>query len=170
MARTGPQRYPGASTATVDRATYSCPGSSPLCIDCNAAPKTAGRSVCKACNYQRVKAWRRANPDKFAAQVAREKAKLTPETRRRRLLAKRYGMTPERYAEMLAAQRGICAGCGAAAENNVYGVLAVDHDHQTGAIRGLLCNPCNTVLGLVRERAATLLALVDYLAKGGCQS
>ncbi|HEY9370179.1 endonuclease VII domain-containing protein [Streptomyces sp.] len=145
------------------------PNAKPLCIDCNTEPKIKGHSVCRACNYQRVKAWRVANPEKFAAQVARENAKVTPEVRRRRLLSKKYGITPRHYDEMLKAQSGVCAGCGLPEKDNVHGVLAVDHDHETRVVRGLLCNPCNTVLGLVKEDAETLLVLVDYLRSAGRQ-
>jgi hypothetical protein len=151
--------------AVADRAMPACPNANLLCIDCKIEPKTRGRSVCRGCNYERVKAWRVANPEKFALQVARENAKLTPETRRRRLLAKKYGITPKCYAEMLQAQGGACAGCGLPEADNVHGVLAVDHDHETGAVRGLLCNGCNTALGLVKEDVSTMQTLIDYLRK-----
>ena len=58
-------------------------------------------------------------------------------------LEKVYGITPEEYARMLAAQEGRCFFCRKPRRK----LLAVDHDHVTGRVRGLLCTPCNTSLG-----------------------
>lgn len=57
-----------------------------------------------------------------------------------------YGITPEKYAELLEAQKGLCAICGKAKR------LVVDHDHKTGEIRGLLCRICNGFLGLFENK------------------
>ena len=58
----------------------------------------------------------------------------------------RYGITPEEYDAMLAAQGGGCAICGARGNANGRR-LAVDHDHVTGAARGILCHNCNAGIG-----------------------
>jgi hypothetical protein len=60
---------------------------------------------------------------------------------------------------MMTAQGGKCAGCTRAV------ALVVDHDHKNGVVRGLLCNQCNTALGLVRDDPGTLALLIDYLRK-----
>ena len=55
----------------------------------------------------------------------------------------RHGVTGEAYADMLAAQDGVCLTCGKTPETEGQR-LAVDHDHATGEIRGILCRYCNT--------------------------
>lgn len=67
-------------------------------------------------------------------------------------------MTPELYAALVANQDGRCAICGERAQP-----LCVDHDHDTGEIRGLLCSSCNIGLGHLRDDARRLLAGVHYL-------
>lgn len=64
----------------------------------------------------------------------------------------RYGLSVEEYRDLLVGQAGRCLICLRADRE-----LVVDHDHKTGRVRGLLCQPCNTALGLLdddRKRAA----------------
>ena len=86
---------------------------------------------------------------------------MTPETYRRADLKKNYGITPEDYDEMLEAQSGVCAIC----EQNCGSGrrLAVDHNHATGAVRGLLCTKCNTSLGNANDDPQILIAMAMYL-------
>jgi hypothetical protein len=56
-----------------------------------------------------------------------------------------YNVTPERYALMLAEQKGCCAICGNSTK------LAIDHNHQTGTVRALLCRACNSKLAGVED-------------------
>lgn len=58
---------------------------------------------------------------------------------------KRYGITQEEYVQMLLDQEGVCAICGCPPKEEK--VLAVDHDHITGKVRGLLCTRCNLRVG-----------------------
>lgn len=76
-------------------------------------------------------------------------------------VVKIYGLEPGEYDELLAHQGGTCAipGCRA---NGTRKRLAVDHDHDTGAVRGLLCGPHN--YELVGKYAGDLQAGLDYLA------
>lgn len=70
----------------------------------------------------------------------------------------KYGITIEQYELLLSAQGYACAICGAPPAPT-YG-LAVDHCHETGRVRALLCGPCNRMLGiyeLARERNETFL-------------
>lgn len=71
---------------------------------------------------------------------------------RKSTLAK-YGLTPEEYQEMFDAQRGLCAICGRAPEGNGVSKhnLVVDHNHDSGKVRGLLCDFCNRGLGIFRD-------------------
>lgn len=92
----------------------------------------------------------------------------TPEQRerwrRRRLL--RFGITPEEYDELVAAQDGRCAACGAVetamGNHGSVKALAVDHDHVTGQVRGLLCQACNTALGQLADDPDRIVALLAY--------
>lgn len=64
---------------------------------------------------------------------------------------------------MLAAQGGVCAICG---ETNASGRdLSVDHDHETGEIRQLLCSNCNTGIGLLKDNPELLIKASAYLMK-----
>ncbi len=83
--------------------------------------------------------------------------------------AKRYGLPVEGYAEMYEAQDGLCAICGGeevrVSKDGLHWLLAVDHDHETDEVRGLLCNSCNTGLGLLGDDIETLRAAIEYLER-----
>ena len=70
----------------------------------------------------------------------------------------RYGLTQERFLELLQSQDYACAIC----KERSYG-LVVDHNHDTGEVRGLLCSYCNKLLGMARERPAVLHRASVYL-------
>lgn len=77
-------------------------------------------------------------------------------------IRRRFGLSPTEYKRLLALQGGGCAICGA--ETSVNGQrLAVDHDHTTGAIRGLLCRSCNLGIGYFRDNPDLLARAVEYL-------
>ena len=71
---------------------------------------------------------------------------------------KKFGLTPYEYAVMRDNQDGLCAGCRKSAP-----YYHVDHDHSTGVVRGLLCQPCNMALGLLKDSKVTLSRLINYL-------
>ena len=71
-----------------------------------------------------------------------------------------YGLTQEEYDHLEALG---CAACGAL-DSGKYR-LSIDHDHETGMFRGLLCSNCNTALGLLGESLERVLALGVYLEK-----
>lgn len=82
--------------------------------------------------------------------------------------ARRFGITAERYVEMLVAQDGKCAICRqikTTTRNGKVKTLAVDHDHETGDVRGLLCSACNTAIGKFGDDRERLLSAVRYLDK-----
>lgn len=76
---------------------------------------------------------------------------------------KKYGLTLEQYDALLEAQGGVCAVCLEDRRDRMGRRLHVDHDHETGRVRGLLCMRCNNAIGQAGESAATLRALADYL-------
>lgn len=84
----------------------------------------------------------------------------------RKTTCSRYGITPEDYAELLVAQGNVCAVCRepeTLIRKNSVCQLAIDHDHQTGRIRGLLCNNCNRALGMLNDNPEILRAPAAYL-------
>ena len=128
--------------------------------------------VCKRCQAElplaefprdKVRPDRRhpyCRPCKAADQQRRRSA--DPEATRRGNL-RRYGLTIESYAELLASQGGRCAICGTT-DPGGNPTMLVDHDHATGVVRGLLCSPCNRGLGAFRDDPTRLAAAIEYLA------
>ncbi len=93
--------------------------------------------------------------------ITRMSSSIQAESRRRNHLKSLYNMTLEEYDEMYEKQNGVCAICGRINENGKR--LYVDHNHKTGKIRALLCNACNTSLGLLEEDKKRILSLLYYL-------
>ena len=75
-----------------------------------------------------------------------------------------YGITPADYNKMFDIQGGCCAIC-KGHQSTFDKKLAVDHDHVTGEIRGLLCSPCNRGLGDFRDDVIFLASAIKYLNK-----
>lgn len=74
-----------------------------------------------------------------------------------------YDITLEQYDKMVENQNGVCAICGDINKNGDR--LVVDHDHETGEIRNLLCHRCNLLLGLIKENMVILQSVTNYLKK-----
>lgn len=80
----------------------------------------------------------------------------SPEAQRANWLRRRYDMTPDEHALMVARQQGRCAICNAPAK------LVVDHCHATKRVRGLLCSGCNISLGHMGEDVYRLRRAAEY--------
>jgi 5-methylcytosine-specific restriction endonuclease McrA len=135
------------------------------------------RNDCKACNLaakarryranpepakERVRAWQAQNADRVADYRRRYNAKPERKAQNRRShLKRKYGITPEQYDQMLAAQGGGCAICERPPREDI--ALHIDHDHETGTIRLLLCFPCNNLLGDAGDDPALLEKATAYL-------
>lgn len=76
---------------------------------------------------------------------------------------RKYGITPADYDTLLQKQNGLCAICGKTNSKAKWHPLAVDHCHETGKIRGLLCHNCNHGLGCFQDNAVLLTKALDYL-------
>lgn len=96
-----------------------------------------------------VKAWKRANPEKRA------------KYRRSNNLKRKFGISVEEYDRRFKEQGGGCAVCGRTDKRR----LAVDHDHKTERVRGLLCVRCNIALGNVQDDTEVLRLLIEYLER-----
>ena len=90
--------------------------------------------------------------------------------RRKDQLKHKYGVSPETYATLFESQGGRCAVCGTSFETaklGAGGYFSVDHNHTTGVVRGLLCTPCNTGLGLLQDSPSILQSALNYLNNRG---
>ena len=74
-----------------------------------------------------------------------------------------YGLTNEDYDKMLQEQNFCCKICGIKNSETKQGYLVVDHCHKSGKVRSLLCNGCNTGLGLLKENPEVLEKAAQYL-------
>ena len=73
-----------------------------------------------------------------------------------------FGLTLDEYDEMWNEQGGVCAICEEPQKNRK---LAVDHDHDTGEVRGLLCTSCNLGIGNLKDSIDILESAINYLGK-----
>lgn len=130
-------------------------GIRPRCKKCVNAEH---RVYCKN-NKEKIAAYRRQyqrriyknNPEKYRLKNHKNR---NPVRVRNYDLLRRYGITQEQYTQILEQQNGVCAICEKPeTAKNQYGLkrLAVDHNHKTNKIRGLLCNRCNTRLMIIED-------------------
>lgn len=84
---------------------------------------------------------------------------------RKYLLQKNYGISPAEYDALLKDQNYCCAICGTDKPTGRWKAFAVDHNHDTGAVRGLLCNECNRGMGLLKDDINLLRKAAEYLNK-----
>ena len=94
----------------------------------------------------------------FRAGRAKEK---NPEGQRRSELKRLYNISLEQYAEIFTSQGEVCAIC--KQECQTKKSLSVDHNHETGKVRGLLCNRCNRALGMFQDSQLLLIRAAQYL-------
>jgi len=109
--------------------------------------------TCAECNRDQVRCWRKANPKKTRTSTAVWRAKnpnYRAPNRRTSLLKFKFGITAEQWDAMYALQKGCCAICGKH-QSEFIKRLSVDHNHQTGKVRGLLCAMCNRYVMVVAE-------------------
>lgn len=126
----------------------------------NSAKSKDGRgNRCKSC-------------DKIVRSTSRSRSPATQLGYRRRTLLRNYELTLEDYELMLSMQNYACAICGTtnpvgegnATKYNSFS-FAVDHNHATNEVRGLLCNPCNRGLGFFKDSQDLLKSALLYLQK-----
>lgn len=98
-----------------------------------------------------------------------EHKRQSPTTQRNRKAEKlqlRYGLTYEQWEEIRQAEDYRCMICGIS-EEEIGKKLDVDHCHDSGKVRGVLCNPCNNVLGHAKDKIEILEAAAQYLKENG---
>jgi hypothetical protein len=75
---------------------------------------------------------------------------------------KRYGLTREKFDTILAQQGGVCSIC-KGPPTGKHKTYQVDHDHRTGAVRGLVCHMCNMAIAYLRDRPDLAKSVAQYL-------
>lgn len=115
----------------------------------------------------RTRAWHLANPDKTKESWKRCNARRTTDQKVDTYLRHKHGVTLAQYQAILADQNGVCAICGGI--DTKGNRLEVDHSHETGQIRGLLCHLCNMGLGSFRDNTTFLEAASLYLKENNEQ-
>lgn len=117
------------------------------CVDCVQEGVTTDRPIAAGIRKPRCATHERARKHRARASAHASMVQRT------------YNLTGDQYAILYQAQGGVCAICRVA--TGKVKRLAVDHDHDTGEVRGLLCGPCNQTIGRLRVEA--LVRAVNYL-------
>lgn len=128
---------------------------------------------CKECRNKKYREYYAAHPEKRKEKNDKQKDLRkeyysNPERKfayRKRYIEREFGIKYEDYDKMLEEQHGVCAICGKPETKPNAKYLAVDHNHETGEVRGLLCNNCNRALGLLKDNVDVLQNAINYLKK-----
>lgn len=150
-----------------------------LCVTCGKNPRPEGKRVCRECIVKGYNArrplvakkiaegicsnclGRPAKPHRRMCHVCTERGRLGPDGRLKRRCKDR-GITVEQYNVLLEKQFGKCLICGDIPTEKEK-QLAIDHCHIKGHVRGLLCMPCNSAIGLLKDNYEVLQKAAAYL-------
>ena len=116
------------------------------------AKKNGRQSYCRPCATSR----RQMSPFKY-----------NPKAERTAQIKYKYGLTLECFEALWTSQDGKCAICDQALSTTEKRGHAIDHNHETGKVRGLLCSGCNTGLGLMQDSESVLSSAIKYLKNNG---
>lgn len=166
------ERFGGALTTRPLEARQTVSGRRE--VDKRAQPGTLHRGrrlypmTCPACGKEPPKRKGGGMPRKWCssrckAANTRKWKKAHPEAKHRYMLKERYRISQTTYDRMLANQAGMCAICGSTEPGAKARHLAVDHCHESGDIRGLLCISCNSGLGQFKDNLDVMRNAVRYL-------
>lgn len=135
----------------------------PFCTECGETDRELFYPKLTAFNKARCKACQRNSA----------RTRLTKDRVRRYNLRRLYNVTLEEYEAMTLAQNGVCACCGEKPDGIIGGrrkggstaKLVVDHDHNTGEVKALLCADCNCALGYMKNSPQRIKQLLVYAEK-----
>jgi len=128
--------------------------------------------TCRICTRERSKRWEFANPEKVKQNYRNQLAKgshaksrrkwesKNPSYYRNKQLKNSYKLTVEDFDRMLEDQKGLCGIC-----KEPMAKAYVDHCHESGIVRELLCFSCNISLGHFKDNIETLKSAIAYLEK-----
>lgn len=131
-----------------------------ICVKCNKNKQTnRGKdkyhSRCYSCLHSK---------EYLEKKYARAKAHPNYLINRNKSSKRTGGISKLIFDQMILIQNNKCLIC-EMSPNGFHKTLHVDHDHETGKVRGLLCHHCNTMLGLARDSPKTLASAIDYLKR-----
>jgi hypothetical protein len=123
----------------------------------------SGKIICLICKLEKELHWFRSHVT-AAGNTVYEKKCMPCEQKRNNsnLVLRRYGVTKQQIELMLKSQNGLCAICGQPPGQKGLGV---DHCHETGKVRQLLCTKCNLILGFVGDDVELLKLAIAYLER-----
>lgn len=121
------------------------------------------RSDCKACGKRSVQKWERENPTK----VRRTNNKSVQKHREGKFNTNTWkcrgiDFTQEKYETRLKKQAGVCAICKRPNPSKKKR-FALDHNHDTGQVRGVVCDRCNLIVGIIEKDPTIIKASLQYL-------
>ena len=114
-------------------------------------------STCKKCLYEAHRNWTAKNPDRVREDRNKDSWTLAKRCARR-------GITPEQLIDCYERQEECCAICKDGIE---LMDSAIDHNHETGEFRGILCKQCNRALGMFKDNPNVLRSALEYLEAFG---
>ena len=118
--------------------------------------------TCNSCGLEKlISEFHEAQADCKPCRSTKDKKRYY-ENDRGNYLKRKYGITSQDYDNMYSEQEGSCAICGIH-QSELKNRFCVDHDHDTGQVRGLLCNNCNNGIGKLQDNYDTIYRAADYL-------
>lgn len=140
------------------------------CKVCHSAYSSKWNDKNRSWRKTYVEGWHMQNPERVSGYKRKYEAALTQEQLDERreyarwhMIKKNYGLTKEEWLQKVDAQGGLCALCKIPGRTGKLGRLSVDHCHVTGRVRGLLCSPCNSAIGVLGDTPEMLERAVKYL-------
>lgn len=121
----------------------------------NPSGKGGLQNYCKDCHRQHVREWSKKN----GPRIYKERWRKYRDRDSAAKVKRKYGLSKAEHDKMLWDQDRKCAICGEEAK------LSVDHCHETGKVRGLLCSNCNHLLGKAKDRESILFSAILYLRR-----
>jgi hypothetical protein len=167
IAQAGPRHLVVVASDEGSKVCSWCVEEKPLEEFYRSNTKDGRDSYCKNCRKDRSAERYVERRDERANQMKKWREENAAEISERRFWAnrlRRYGISREQYEEMVKRQNGLCAICKLPPRGKRK-VLDVDHNHETGQVRELLCSPCNSALGKFRDDPLLLAEAIEYLKR-----
>ena len=127
------------------------------------------RSSCKKCWYISSKRYVDKNRGKVN-KYNRDYNKTNPTRAKKSYIKSTYGLTWEEYTKLYNSQQGKCAICNKyitiEVDKSRTSTACVDHNHETGEVRGILCDSCNKGIGYLKDNIMILENAIKYLNRG----
>jgi hypothetical protein len=126
------------------------------------------QNYCRACCKAHNAACYQKNKDRWKPKYIERRREWGKKNGRNSNLRQKYGVTEQQYEQAILAVGGVCEICGQSC--SVHRNLSVDHDHDTGFVRGLLCMKCNAGIGKFGDGIELLRAAVEYMERTDSES